>query len=180
MQPLPRFALARIAPIAIALWLDLGPLTAHAAEPEPDWQRAGSLPDLITTLDHWLDAESPYPPRTTAPRLRLISPQRARAMSNSGGRLGATRRGLYDPDTQTIFLVRPWSMRSPQDVSVLLHELTHHRQATARHWYCPGQQELPAYRLQEAWLADQGESIRTNWIAASLAAGCTRSDFHPD
>jgi len=180
MQPLPRFALARIAPIAIAVCLGLGPLTAHAAEPEPDWQRATTLPDLIATLDHWLDAESPYPPRTTAPRLRLISPQRARAMSNSGGRLGATRRGLYDPDTQTIFLVRPWSMRNQQDVSVLLHELTHHRQATARHWYCPGQQELPAYRLQAAWLAERGESISINWIAASLAAGCTRSDFHPD
>lgn len=180
MQPLPRFARSRIAPMAIALCLCLGPTTTHAAEPRPDWQRATSLPDLIHTLDHWLDAESPYPARATAPRIRLISPQQARAMSESGGRLGSTRRGLYDPDTQTIFLVRPWSMRNPQDVSVLLHELIHHRQATARHWYCPGQQELPAYRLQDAWLADQGESISINWIAASLAAGCTPDDFHPD
>ncbi|KZY39677.1 hypothetical protein A3731_10430 [Roseovarius sp. HI0049] len=178
MHPLPRFALARAALIAIALVL--GVFTAHAAEPRPDWRNAASLSDLIATLDHWLDAESPYPARATAPRLRLISPQRARAMSTGPGRLGATRRGLYDPDTQTIYLVRPWSMRNPQDVSVLLHELAHHRQATAQHWYCPGQQELPAYRLQEAWLAEQGARIRINWIAATLAGGCTPHDFHPD
>lgn len=180
MQPLPRFALARVALMAIAFCLGLGSLAAQAAEPMPDWQRANSLPDLIDTLDHWLDAESPYPPRATAPRIRMISPQRALAMSTGKGRLGSTRRGLYDPDSQTIFLVRPWSIRNPQDVSVLLHELAHHRQATARHWYCPGQQELPAYRLQEAWLAERGESIEINWIAASLAAGCTPNDFHPD
>lgn len=71
-------------------------------------------------------------------------------------------------------------MRDARDVSVLLHELTHHRQATARHWYCPGQQELPAYRLQAAWLAEQDETIAINWIDATLAAGCTPSDFHPD
>ena len=37
---------------------------------------------------------------TIGDRIRLISPQQARAMSESGGRLGSTRRGLYDPDTQ--------------------------------------------------------------------------------
>lgn len=180
MQPLPRFARARIAPIAIALCLGLTPLAARAAEPAPDWRRAASLAELVQVLDRWLDLESPWPARATAPRIRMISPQRAQAMPAGVGRLGASRRGLYDPDTQTIFLVRPWSMRNPQDASVLLHELAHHRQATARHWVCPGQQELPAYRLQAAWLAERGETIAINWIAATLAGGCRPDDFHPD
>ncbi|MEQ9258998.1 MAG: hypothetical protein RIG84_07845 [Roseovarius sp.] len=152
---------------------------AHAAQPERPWAEAQDLATLAAALEHWLDTESPYPARTTRPGIHLISPQRAAALSGHGYR-GATRRGLYDPDTQTVYLVRPWSMRDAADVSVLLHELAHHRQATARHWVCPGQQELPAYRLQAAWLAEQGESISINWIAASLAAGCTPRDFHPD
>ncbi len=180
MLPLPRFALARIAPIVFAFFLGLGPAAADAAEPAPNWRHAASLPELVQILDGWLDSASPWPSRATPPRIRMISPQRALAMSAGEGRLGANRRGLYDPDTQTIFLVRPWSMRNPQDASVLLHELAHHRQATARHWVCPGQQELPAYRLQAAWLAERGESIPINWIAATLAGGCRPDDFHPD
>jgi hypothetical protein len=159
----------------------LFPLSAKAAEPTALWADAESLPDLVRALDRWLDSESPYPPRATPSRIRLVSPHRILALSSTGHRQGGgRRRGLYDPDSRTIYLARPWSMRDARDVSVLLHELTHHRQATARHWYCPGQQELPAYRLQAAWLAEQAETIAINWIAATLAAGCVPRDIHPD
>lgn len=97
-------------------------------------------------------------------------------MSASQGRT----RGLYDPDAATIRLVRPWDPRDPFDVSTLPHELVHHRQQGARHWYCPGAQELPAYRLQEAWLADLGLEPDIDWIAVVLEAGCTPRDIHPE
>ena len=120
----------------------------HSAQPAPEWLRTANLARLMDNLESWLDTQSPYPARATAPNTRMISPQRARAISQGPGRLGSARCGLYDPDTQTIYLVRPWSQHLARDISVLLHELAHHRQATARHWYCPGQQDLPAYRLQ--------------------------------
>lgn len=88
-------------------------------------------------------------------------------------------RGLYDPDRSEILLVRPWGLRNAEDVGVLLHELVHHRQAL-HHWYCPAAQELPAYRLQEAWLSEQGLSADVNWMAVVLDAGCTPRDKHQD
>ena len=36
------------------------------------------------------------------------------------------------------------------------------------------------YRLQSAWLAEQGLSIDVNWLAVTLDAGCTPRDMHPD
>ena len=88
-------------------------------------------------------------------------------------------RGLYDPGTGTIALVRPWSPREAGDVSVLLHELVHHRQA-ALHHYCPAAEEPLAYRLQEAWLAERGLPLDWPRLAIALAAGCTPHDIHPE
>lgn len=180
MPTLSRSAPSRTVPIAFALCLWIAATAAGSAERAVDWRRAGSFEHLVTILDVWLDENSPYPARAEAARVQIVSPQRILALSPSATRLWSRRRGLYDPDTATIYLARPWSMRNPQDASVLLHELIHHRQTTARHWVCPGQQELPAYRLQQAWLAEQGETIAINWIAAALASGCTPRDFHPD
>ena len=53
-------------------------------------------------------------------------------------------------------------------------------QAVAGHWYCPGAQELSAYRTQQAWLAELGLELDVNWIAVVLESGCTPRDFHPD
>jgi len=39
---------------------------------------------------------------------------------------------------------------------------------------------LPAYRLQEAWLAERGTEAEVNWVAVVLDSGCTRRDIHPD
>jgi len=182
MPALPRSAPTRTARIALALVLSLplSPVPVVSAEPAPDWRAAASLGDLVDTLDAWLDEESPYPARDAPPRIRIVSPYRIQILSTGHRRAGDRRQGLYDPQTRTIYLARPWSPRDARDVSVLLHELTHHRQATARHWYCPGQQELPAYRLQAAWLSEQGQQIDINWIAATLAGGCIPRDIHPD
>lgn len=180
MTPLSRSAHARIVPMLCALTLALWPPVSRAAEPGTGWRSATTMPALVRALDSWLDSHSPYAARDAAPDIRLVSHGRIRALSSAGHRSGDRRRGLYDPENRVIYLARPWSMRDARDVSVLLHELTHHRQATARHWYCPGQQELPAYRLQAAWLAEQGTRIAINWIAATLAGGCTTRDIHPD
>jgi hypothetical protein len=146
---------------------------------EPAFQHAASPADLVGPLDDWLDGQLDYP-RRPPPRIEIIDAAQALALEPTVGRMAGRLRGLYDPDAGTIFLVRPWSMDDPRDISVLLHELVHHRQTDARHFYCPGAQEPEAYTLQEAWLAERGLSIAVNRIAVVLAAGCTRTDFHPD
>lgn len=146
----------------------------------PARQDVEELDRLIQDLERWLDANSPWQRRAGAPTIRIVGP--GVAATRHRGETGFQRgrlRGLYDPDLQEILLVRPWDSRKPEDVSVLLHELTHHRQAP-HHWVCPAAQELPAYRLQEAWLAEHDLVAEVNWIAVVLDAGCRRRDVHPD
>lgn len=110
----------------------------------------------------------------------MVSPVEAHARQGATGSFQRGRlRGLYDPDRAEILLIKPWDPRDPEDVSVLLHELVHHRQAPP-HWSYPAAQALPAYRLQEAWLAERGMKADVNWVAVVLDAGCTRRDIHPD
>ncbi len=138
------------------------------------------LPEVVDRLEVWLDANAPWPRRDVPPSLRWIDPVSARALVGWHRAASSQHpRGFYDERSRTIFLVQPWSLSDPQDVSVLLHELVHHRQV-GHHWYCPGAQELPAYRLQEAWLAERGLSADVNWIAVVLESGCTARDIHPE
>jgi len=156
------------------------PVLVRAGEPS-SWMEAQDLPELVSQLDDWLDRQSGYPRRTKPPAIRSIDLDDALALSGAMSSSGALRpRGFYDPGTKEIMLVRPWSPRNAHDVSVLLHELVHHRQAANEHWYCPGAQELPAYKLQRQWLAELGLKLQANWIAIFLESGCSKSDIHPD
>ncbi len=179
MRPLHRFGGA----IACALTLlvpDL-PDAAPAANDPMAWRDAKTLPDLISQLNRWLDANTDLPHRETQPEIHWIGQAQAASMTPARHASQAGHaRGLYDPQTVRIYLVRPWDARNPLDVGVLLHELVHHRQAEAGHWYCAGAQELPAYRLQDAWMSNLGLKADINWIAVVLEAGCTPRDIHPD
>lgn len=153
---------------------------AHRPEVSAQWQQVNDLHELVSVLDAWLDTHSKWSRRDTAPRIRIVSEWEARARQGATASFQRGRlRGLYDPRQAEILLVRPWDPRDAEDVSVLLHELVHHRQAP-HHWYCPAAQELPAYRLQEAWLAERGMWADVNWVAVVLESGCTRRDIHPE
>ena len=171
------------APMACALSL-LAFSTSGAAASDADplaWRNAETLPTLVAHLEDWLDDNTALSRRDAAPEIRLITQAQAASMGTArhASQQGLAR-GIYDTETETIHLVRPWDGRDPRDVSVLLHELVHHRQADAGHWYCPGAQEEPAYRLQDAWLSRMGLKADVNWIAVVLEAGCTPRDIHPD
>jgi hypothetical protein len=145
------------------------------------WREAPDTQALVTHLEDWLDANSDLPRSQSTPSLRLTTTAHVARLAPMRAANSATHtRGLYDPEAETIWLVQPWNAKNPYDVSVLLHELVHHRQAGHGHWYCPGAQELPAYRLQQAWLNEMGLEPDVNWIAVILESGCTPRDFHPD
>lgn len=180
MLPLRRVSLALAALSLVAACPPQTVSAGLALDPAPAWRHAGSLPDLVAVLEDWLDAHGPYPRRNDPPRIEIIAREVAEAQLGMGARMGQKTRGLYDAESGTIYLIGPWSPDSAPDVSVLLHELVHHRQHTARHWYCPGQQEPDAYRLQAEWLAERGRRLAVNRIAIVLEAGCTRRDMHPD
>ena len=135
---------------------------------------------LVSELEDWLDTRAAWPRRGDAPDVRLVSAWQGAARQGKTANVQRGRlRGFYDSERSEILLVRPWDPREAGDVAVLLHELVHHRQAP-HYWYCPAAQELPAYRLQEAWLAEYGASLEVNWVGVILESGCTPKDIHPD
>ena len=138
------------------------------------------MPALVGHLEDWLDEQSGYPRRTDVPTIKWIDAGSARALSGVlSSAHDTTPRGFYDANARTIWLINPWSPRHPFDVSVLLHELAYHRQAADGHWYCPGAQELPAYRLQKTWLAALGLELDVNWIAIALEFGLYSAGHSP-
>lgn len=175
------FSKAQAAGIVLAL-LTLCPNVAaaerRAAYTEPD-HRSADLSELTETLEIWLDTHGKYHRRDTPVSIELIDDRYAGFLNGNSGLGHGRTRGLYDADTSTIYLVEPWSAEDPQDVSVLLHELVHHRQAP-HHFFCPAAQEEAAYKLQDQWLGERGMQADVNWIAVILDAGCRRRDVHPD
>lgn len=93
---------------------------------------------------------------------------------------GRRNRGLYDPDSATIYITRPWKASDPYDQSILLHELVHHAQVGAKHWYCPQAMEWDAYKLQDKWLAARQIESDFNWTSILLKSSCPTGDHHPD
>ncbi len=136
---------------------------------------AGLVPDIET----WLDSHVPFAPKPGTPEIRLIDANAAHAMAPFTQREDLRVRGLYDPALDTVYLVRPWSADDVHDVSTLVHELAHRRQAGLADWNCSGAEELSAYRVQEAWLGERGQTGRTDWFSAALAAQCGPRDIHP-
>lgn len=162
----------RAAGIAIAA-ITCGVVSAEPVSTGSDAER------LLSALEEWLDQNSAYARPPSAPTVRVIPPAIAADLAGGleAGHLGRLR-GLFDPETSTIYLVSPWDVSDPEDVSVLLHELVHHRQAK-QHWYCPAEQEWDAYKLQAAWLTELGIKPDFYWPAILLSASCGPRDVHP-
>lgn len=148
-------------------------------DPEPAWRSTESITELQEVFDTWLDQNTNFQRPETSLTIEIISASFAASIQgSSASRFGRTR-GLFDPKSSTIYLIRPWDRKNPHDASVLLHELVHARKVS-RHYFCPGAQEEAAYRLQDDWLRERGMQAKVNWIAVVLEAGCGRRDFHPD
>ena len=87
-------------------------------------------------------------------------------------------RAAYDMRDRHIYLVRPWKVSSAKDLSTLLHELIHDVQYLNRNWPCKEKPEWEAYKLQEAWLSEQGVESEFNWLKIFMLSRCPR-DIHP-
>lgn len=166
----------------LALMMFAGSARADAIvriDPAPAWRHAESITELAEVFDTWLDQNTNFQRPETRPTIEIISPSFAASIQGSSASNFGRTRGLFDPDTSTIYLIVPWDRKTPHDASVLLHELVHARQVS-RHYFCSGAQEEAAYRTQDDWLRERGLQAKVNWIAVVLESGCSRRDFHPD
>jgi len=154
-----------------------------AADPQVVAGPATSEPvlELMAELDVWLDANSGLArPPSPLSRVEFVEPGSEVLYEGRMTKLDNTVRGLYDEDLSTIYLVNPWTGDDAYERSILLHEMLHHRQAAARHWYCPQAMEWDAYLTQEAYLNAHGETGDFNWGWVVLASSCAPRDVHGD
>lgn len=169
------------ASVALCLLLAAPAAAAPAVTGATSPQEPYAVHATMEQLDLWLDTYTDLPrPDTPLARIGFVAAGEAVPYAGRMTRLESTMRGLYDEASATIYLVRPWFGDTAPDRSVLLHEMAHHRQATAKHWYCPEAMEWDAYRIQEEYLAKLGETGDFNWTWIALLSSCAPRDHHPD
>ena len=131
-------------------------------------------------LNLWLDRNT-HLPRSTVPLARIeFVPQGSEVLyEGQMTRLEDTVRGVYDSASTSIYLVGKWTSDDFHDRSVLLHEMVHHRQDNAKHWYCPHAMEWDAYLIQEDYLKAHDRTGNFNWAWVLLQSSCAMRDHHP-
>lgn len=161
------------------LWFAGAGHARPAAELSGTKSSSPSIAALVSELENWLDRESRYKRRNIPVTVRIVGADDLPSAMMPGVQ-GFALRGYYDPSSATIYLFEPWSHGNPFDVSVLLHELVHHRQHSLTYWECPNAQERPAYRLQDHWLRERGLDAHFNWFAVLMLSRCRTAPLDTD
>jgi Domain of unknown function (DUF6647) len=142
----------------------------------PGGESAAPASALLTEISAWLAKNFDLPPFDQPPSVAFATPawiaafhyrsllngQQQLAAGNAPPTIGGGREivAVYDTATQTIFLPHGWRGATPAEMSVLVHEMTHHLQARAQFKYeCPQAREKLAYAAQNRWLDRFGLSL---------------------
>lgn len=128
---------------------------SDAREPE----RGALLLDLVVV---WLASNFELPARFEVPELVFVSPEQLAEL-----RYGPDARSepgevvaVYSDDEVAIYLDRDWDGRTPEGLSVVVHEMVHHLQnAGGMRFACPGEREVLAYEAQDKFLRLFGGSL---------------------
>jgi len=142
---------------------------------------APELAPLIADLAAWIADNSTLDTaglETMPPEVVFCAPQDH--IAYAGGELIVEKDLLaaYDLTARRIYLVEPWDIADPLAIATLLHELVHAAQFDSLEWDCQQAAEWQAYRLQAAWLGQQGIDPGFDWAAIALRSLCP-SEVHP-
>jgi hypothetical protein len=104
-------------------------------------------PSLIDTIELWLVANFDLEPVASPPDIVTVAASRLveiRYGSASAASPGDVM-GAYDEASRTIYLTEGWDGHTPDQLSVLVHEMVHHLQASAdMRFACPAEREVLA------------------------------------
>jgi hypothetical protein len=139
-----------------------------------------AAPSLLDAIEMWLVASfglaptAEPPALVTVPAQRLVEIRYGPASSVASGDVVAA----YDHGSRTIYLAEGWTGGSAAELSVLVHEMVHYLQASAdMRFACPAEQEVLAYRAQDAWLHLFGSDLKSAFSIDSamllVATVCT-------
>jgi hypothetical protein len=153
----------------------LGPAAAE------DALDAVPLEALTGAVVAWTAEHMGLPLPAALPRIVLQTPE-AMARLRAGGapafhRAGGAPLALYAREGATILLPSGWSGRDAVEVSMLVHEIVHHLQATSgRPPACPAAAEAEAFAVQADWLrlfgGDLGRDLGIDGLYLKLLGAC--------
>ena len=126
---------------------------------------------VLTSIVNWLTGNFDLPASSEHPRVELTPAPQLTAMRHSPSQLEfaiidqpmSKRQVLsaYDSANKTIYLPDGWTGRTPEEQSLLVHEMVHHLQNLAgRKYECPQEREKLAYVAQERWLSPSGRDLK--------------------
>lgn len=143
--------------IAVALCLIAATMPLRSAETR-------ASPSLIETIELWLTANFDLKPAGNPPALVTIAPSRLVEIRYGPASVVQPDQvmGAYDKADETIYLTEGWTGGTPEQLSVLVHEMVHHLQASNdMRFACPAEREVIAYQAQDAWLRLFGMDLET-------------------
>lgn len=136
---------------------------------------------LLNSIASWLSQHFALPAMTEPPRIRF-APQNAIVALRYSGLLQAGAVvpepnpsaapqppasdviSVYADATRTIYLPENWRGATPDEMSVLVHEMVHHLQnLSGEKFACPQAREKTAYAAQERWLGLFGRSLEQDF-----------------
>lgn len=120
------------------------------------------MQELLTLIASWLVIIFGLPASDEFPRVVLASPAQMAEVRHNRLEAAAPDSApdsfqdvyaMYDEQGGTIYLPAEWTVDSPADVSILVHELVHHLQHAGETTFaCPQARERLAYQAQARWL----------------------------
>src|SRR5688500_1213719 len=101
-------------------------------------------PSLLDTIELWLGANFGLPPAGENPDLVIVPATRLVEIRYGAGSTVPPGEvvAAYDEKSRVIYLTEGWTGRTPAQLSVLVHEMVHHLQASAdMRFVCPAERE---------------------------------------
>jgi hypothetical protein len=140
--------------LSAALAAGVGAVAAPVGAAQPGGPVEGHVA-VVQAVASWVAGEIALPATAPPPTIRLATPERLAALRHGEavGHGSSEVVALYHDAERTIYLREGWTGRTPEERSVLVHEMVHHLQnaSGARH-ACPAEREKAAYEAQADWL----------------------------
>jgi hypothetical protein len=124
---------------------------------------------LLTAIVLWLSTNFPLPANVNHPSIKFVSQAEmiAPLKQNQQQRTNVSTAenswdivSLYSNEAKTIYLMDGWTGNTPDELSILVHEMVHHLQNVGQlKFACPEEREELAYKAQESWLRLFGRDL---------------------
>jgi hypothetical protein len=103
------------------------------------------------------------------PAIRLIPTQKIQKLYAAEDPMSFRIEAFYSKNDRTIYLPDSWNPNALRDRSILLHELVHHLQYLNNvKVTCEFEHDFQAFKLQAAWLSEQGVEYPLDLMGVDL------------